>query len=128
MVGLNATAVDILLIEVRNVLFIGLEIALIFALDDADITDLLPLFGMVLAFLLYIRELLPRVNQLFYFLLISIQFFDELNFAIELFISQNHQSFFEFSHLNELFIDDCPHRIDESTLQQFSWVAVPIIT
>lgn len=50
--GFESTAVDIFFIEVWNILFVGLEISLVFAFDDADITDLLPLFGIVLLFFL----------------------------------------------------------------------------
>lgn len=49
---LKPTAVDFFLIEVRNVLFVGLEISLIFALDDADITDFLSWLGMMLVLFL----------------------------------------------------------------------------
>lgn len=42
------TAIDLFLIEVRNILFIRLEIPLIFAFDDTDITNLLSRFGMML--------------------------------------------------------------------------------
>jgi hypothetical protein len=63
-----ATA-TVFFLKVRNILLIGIEMAFIFALNNADIANLLLRTGMMLAEC----QSFPTVNQLFNSLFITIQ-------------------------------------------------------
>jgi hypothetical protein len=89
-----ATAADILLLKIGNVLLVGIEITLVFCFDDANVTDLLLGLSLRVGRLTVLlcsllNKFLPAVDELLNSLLFAVEFFDEMSFGFVLFVGED---------------------------------------